>query len=335
MQVFTDEWVAQLKERYGTRPAYQKPRNYFLAVEDYNQGIRLRIEEWVAALPAPVHHNLIQRLRSPKNFIHTYHELVVGDLLRRKGFDLEYEKEKDGLTPDWFVRAKGGIPAFVLEVFTSDLSLNRSSEQKQIRQLRSRLEEIPVGVALHVRSERLNVSVDDRRCKDISDRVRRWLMENEPSEGAQLELDEFTFHVARVNKQYPNVQPIGPSTAFAVNRESLRKNLHAKIKKYRKVVKDRALPLVIGVIADFGTGLTLDDLETELQGRIVDNIITDSTGMVVGREINKMDDGLFTMEPFLSAVVWVERVASEAWVMKAIHNTSAMNALPDGALTER
>jgi hypothetical protein len=332
MKVFTEEWVAQLEKRYGRLPEYQRPVIYTVATGDHNQPVRLKIEDWLVdlALQPAVERELIRRLRSPEHFIHTYHELIFADILQRRGFALEYEKQMDGLTPDWFVGAKSEIPAFILEVFTANISDTRNSERHQISQLRSRLQEIQVGVALDIHSEKLIVELDNRRSRGIATKVRNWLV-NMPPVGAQLEVDEFTFEIVHYNSNYNSVQPIGPVSTFMVNSQPVRINFQEKISKYRKVATENRLPLVVGVIADFYTGIGFDDLEIIVLGRTTEEILYDEeTGKAIGREITRTKDGLFAKEAALSAVIWAERLSADQTSVRAIHNPTATNPLPEG-----
>ena len=331
MKVFTEEWIEQLERRYGKLPEYQKPVTYFVALREHNQRVRLKIEEWLSALSLPhkAESELIKRLRSPEHFIHTYHELIFADILRRRGLVPEYEKQIDGLTPDWFVDATGDTPAFILEVFTANVSGERDSERKQIDQLRARLQEIPVSVAIDIHTERLTLILDNRRSKEIAAKVRNWLL-NDSSIGAQLEVDEFTFKVVHYNSDYKTVQPIGPASAFMVNPQPMRINFQGKVSKYRNVANKNKLPLVVGVIADFLTGIGFDALEMTMLGRTIDRLIYDKeTGQVTGREIARTNDGLFAKEPTLSAVVWAEMSSIDKAEVRAIHNALATYPLPE------
>src|ERR1051325_256010 len=332
MKVFTEEWIGQLEKRYGRLPDYQKPVTYIVATGDHNQPIRLKIEEWITSLSLQpeVECELIRRLRTPEHFIHTYHELIFADILRQRGFALEYEKQIDGLTPDWFVNANGKIPAFILEVFTTNISAARNSERHQVSQLRSRLQEIPVGVALDIQAEKLEVELDNQRSKTIAAKVRNWLLNNNLSIGAQLEVDEFTFVVVHYNSKYERVQPIRPVTTFWVNSQPMRANFHEKISKYRKVANENKRPLVVGVIADFYTGIGFDDLEIILLGSATENVLTiRRRAKAIGREITRTEDGLFAKEPTLSAVVWAEMSSIDKTEVRAIYNSSATNPLPE------
>lgn len=272
---------------------------------------------------------MVTRLRSPSNFTHTYHELVVGRLLRQLGYTVEYEIDIGGLTPDWYVHAKGEIPPFVLEVFTANVSDKRAVELRAVRTLWGWLREIPVaGAVIYVEITQGEIMCDDKRGKKIARSVRRWL-EDTPPVGSRLEFDEFFFDVVYYNPKYTSLQIAGPGSAFMVNKEPVRINFKEKIHKYRRVLADKNIPLVVGVVADFMTGVRFDSFLDLLFGsEAINYAYNESTGEVRDTRLARLNDGLFHREPAFSVATWVEKEFSGEWQMKSIHNPQATNPLP-------
>lgn len=329
MLVFTDEWKQKVIDRYKHLKDHNKPDIYFVAVSEQNEQLRLEIEESVAALPPSAQKGVVTRLRSPSNFTHTYHELVVGRLLRQLGYAVEYEVNVGGRTPDWYVNARGEIPAFVLEVFTANVSDERAAEMRAVKTLWGWLREIPItGVAIYVEITERKITCDDKRGKRIARAVRQWL-KNTPPIGSRLDFDEFTFEVIYYNPSYTSLQIAGPGSGFMVNKEPVRINFREKIRKYRRILADKNLPLVVGVVADFMTGVRFDSfLEVMYGSEAINYAHNEATGEVRGARLARMTDGLFHREPALSAAVWVERDVSGVWKMRAIHNQQAAHPLP-------
>ena len=82
MLVFTEIWLQELARRYQTLKKYEWPPAYCVAMEDRFQPMRESIEAWVADQPEGSRTKLIKNFQSPKEkdrFLHTYHELVVGN----------------------------------------------------------------------------------------------------------------------------------------------------------------------------------------------------------------------------------------------------------------
>jgi hypothetical protein len=280
MQVFAEEWVQQIRCRYEQQPNYRRPRIYFVATSDELRTVHDEIEQWVAGLPQADQPKVIPKLRSVRNFTQTYHELAVGNTLIRLGYQLEYEKALDKLTPDWYVWPNREIPAFIVEVFTANLSAAKERQYSQEKDLLGRLQQIAIDVALLVRLGRTKVVLDQQQNKIIAEGVRQWLTNDNPPIGAQLDLDGIVFEITRRDRGYPNVQYVASRKAFLVNKKSLRENMEDKIHKYKGLATKMGIPLVVGMVAGPRTGLSLDSFWDVLLGEESVEITFDlSTGV--------------------------------------------------------
>ena len=331
MRVFSNEWVEGIKRRYERLPPYQRPVIYSIAVDKDRESLRSEIEAWVERLPSTSREKLIPRLRSPRNIQQSYNELAVGHTLIEFGYELEYEQQIDGLTPDWFVHSRGEAPAFVIEAFTANAPENRVADINKCGHLIARLHSIPVDVTLRINTDTTGALPDQRESKRIKDAVERWLTSDIPTIGSRMNLSGLTFEVVRKNSNNQHVLCIGPVSSghtFWVNTEPLKKNITDKVKKYR-VLGSKGIPLVVGIVADFFTALSRDDLENVLFGdEAIQLLYEESTGDVVGQRTIRHDNGLFVeIDPALSAIMWVSREAG-TWKAEAIHNPGAVNPLP-------
>jgi hypothetical protein len=65
-------------------------------------------------------HSFVEKLMTQprRDRFHTYRELQVGVHFRDRGFDLRYEREIGGQTPDWCLSNEDGSPREILDVFT-------------------------------------------------------------------------------------------------------------------------------------------------------------------------------------------------------------------------
>jgi hypothetical protein len=116
------------------------------------------------------------------------------------------------------------------------------------------------------------------------------------------------------------------------NKEPVRINFREKIRKYRRLLANKNLPLVVGVVADFMRGVRFDSfLEVMCGSEAVNYAYNEATGEVREARLTRMNDGVFHREPALSAAVWVERDVSGVWKMRAIHNQQAAHPLPANA----
>jgi hypothetical protein len=156
-----------------------------------------------------------------------------------------------------------------------------------------------------------------------------------PIIGSYLTSGGFTFEVVHKNSSNQQVLCIGPvnlpTNTFWVNTRPLREGIKAKVKKYR-ALGYQGIPLVIGVVADFYSGLGHDDLENVLFGNeAVELAYERTTGDIVGQRAVRQDNGLLEqIDPALSAVLWVSQEAG-VWKVQSIHNPRASNPLPIAA----
>ena len=194
--VFTDDWLQKLHKKYDRLKPHQRPDLYYIATDKQYQALRQEIETYVATLPSA--RKLISDLRSPIHFQHTYHELIVGNALLQRGYQPEYDKQIDTLTPDWYVPANAHIPAFLIEVVTTDVSRTRVALQRQVEDLLVRLEAVPVGVVLGITLNDLTVALNPQRVKDMVRQVRTWLSQK-PSVGAQRK------YIRLISKSYATI----------------------------------------------------------------------------------------------------------------------------------
>jgi len=102
--LYTPEFIQDRKKRYGDLKKGEKiPNGASIALSDACQHKREEIEEMLSRLSANDREQITSRLMNDKEFESTYNELVVGFWLNSLGYHVEYEKNIQGLTPDWYV----------------------------------------------------------------------------------------------------------------------------------------------------------------------------------------------------------------------------------------
>jgi len=331
MLVFSSDWVDSIGQRYERLPSYQRPVLYSIAIDEEKENLRLEIEDWVRGLPQAAKKEIIPRLRSPKNLQQTYNELAVGHTLKQLGYELEYERQIAGITPDWYIAAKSDVPAFVVEVFTANPPADRVADLKKWAYLYGRLEQIPVGVVLRIRTHPASAAPDQRSSKEVTSALEQWLISEKPGVGEHVSLNGITFEVVSKGANCEHVLCFGgggSANTFWVDTSSLRENIRQKVKRY-SVLGEHGIPLVVGVVADFYTGLSREDFEDALLGsEAVEITYEEPTGSVVGQKHVRRDDGVLTrIDPVLSAAVWVSKEAG-VWKAEALFNPQAANPLP-------
>jgi len=78
------------------------------------------LQQWIDKLPEPRVHKKLQNARTSED---TLTELAVGYLFAEVfGYEVVYEEEFNGRTPDWHVHSGGGMLSFYIEVLTRNPS---------------------------------------------------------------------------------------------------------------------------------------------------------------------------------------------------------------------
>jgi hypothetical protein len=275
--------------------------------------------------------------------VHTYHELAVGNKLHEVGFSIEYEwqvfrirqelslPEIEGninrRTPDWFVRAPDGTPAFILDVFTADMPGQQPMDTAEITRLKAELEALDYDVELVISPPRNDFTLPRDFSTLAAAKVNAWLKSSTPETGAKYLLEvkepgtressafeerlvgtaypakcalpprrstdykEVIFTVGRSGVGLSHVRAhMGPSPFF-VDEETMCENFVEKTEKYAAA----DLPLVVAVVADPMTGVSEYEFRSVLLGQQKMEFEWDGNSIVEkpGREPN----GVFSSPP--------------------------------------
>jgi hypothetical protein len=318
--VFEEDWIEQTRKRYDNGPRHRKPLPYLIATDVECRTLRIEVEALVADLPALSQADMVPKLRSEENFWQTYHELVVGSFLKKRGLQIEYHKEIASLTPDWFVSTSDGAESIVVEVFTKNISSPEAQQDRQLADLRWRLADIRIDAELKISFKGTNRHFDSRRNKQIAVRLKQWLEGGDSQTGARLCVEALEFQVINRNRGFSKIQWIGFSESSGVIPLSLRKNLRDKAKKYGRLAFDNRLPLVLAVVAASGTGYDLEEFENILLGHSVYDVANDARSV---QGVTRKNDSLFDELPNLSGALLARKGHRGEWEMKGFVNRRA------------
>ncbi|MFC7482928.1 hypothetical protein ACFQX7_27110 [Luedemannella flava] len=119
---FGPEFVAAHRAAHGKRTPEQRQLTYDIAVDAAFESWRRWYDEQFAHLPAPQADELVRRLWQDEHFWPVTFELAAGAAIRSAGYTARYEKDYDGLTPDWSALTPEGELAFFVEVHTDQPS---------------------------------------------------------------------------------------------------------------------------------------------------------------------------------------------------------------------
>lgn len=318
-RVFTDEYIADLQRRYGRRPDYARPRKHFIAVEPSRQELRDWIEEQVDNLsqftPLQKINKIVANLRSAKNYVQTRNELAVFSLLRRRGYEPEYERKIDGLTPDWYVPARGDTRDFVVEVLTANPPEEVAKrDMKELELLRS-LADTQGDFVVRIWHNR-SVELDQRVVKDAPKVCREWLA-TRPRVGSRCKYGPVTFVLETNNSGDQCGQFYIGGRGGRVTTWPTRRRVTAKVGKYGTAMQSRHLPFVVAFAQNDPLGWAYDARHDALLRQESLRVFFD----------NRTGEAL-------SAVAWFERrsMSLTHWSVEVIHNPNAAYPLPVGTL---
>jgi hypothetical protein len=327
MLVFTQDRKAEMERKYGQLPPRRRPPVYALWMDDGCKAYRDEIEALMDCVPASKRTDLIRRLEKPDLAMETYNTLAVGTVLRKHDYALEYERELGGdghgsRTPDWYAPATAARVASIFEVFSLRLAERLQKIQRQAVDLHSRLEEIPIGVRISVRTSAERAELSPAKSKRIVQAVQRRLaiegIDREMLfvEGVEIELSPCATPV-------DHALVSGSWMGMAVGEEPLREALLKKVDRYKKVAARHDAALVVVVVPQFEAGHGLDDLHRVLFGR--------TNGFRRDGKPTRDNSGILREAPALSAIVWVEEPLGRRSV-DVCHNPYAERPLPRGFL---
>jgi hypothetical protein len=296
--VFTQEWIAKQIRSQGKRPVYDQSQFYRIVTADDRRSVRETIERWVDNLPPAKRKGVIARLRKESNFDQTYNELAVGNSLRERGHEVEYEPELSGLTPDWLVQGNQG--RFIVEVLTSNPDADREKCNAGWQRFAQRLELIPGRAVLSIRPphprpapttgrDRLVYAPTHQRQKEIEAQVRLWL-EERPTRGEQMEVDGIQILFSWELPQATHVNVGLSLVPFWVDPRPLTKAMKEKASKYKQVVESEKLPFVVSVVIAFLSGRDLGHLERAVTGlfRTYPNLSAVTLAQVNGNDVTHL-----------------------------------------------
>jgi hypothetical protein len=201
-------------------------------------------------------------------------ELAAGAALRGEGYDLAYEREFDGLTPDWTVLNADGSPAMFVEVHTDQPPKETFGRIRGWHVLDQYISKIPVGVvvALVGKKKVPQRPPDAHTSKKIVAVLRSHLLRSAWT--SSVVAHGYRFVVLADRFGIPMRSPKAPYAFFAspsgiagpIDARRLAGAVDDKAHKYRSLAERYDAPLVVAVGAHPFTGVDLVDVDRLLAG---------------------------------------------------------------------
>jgi hypothetical protein len=273
---FGPDFVETQRRRYGNRPAEQRELSYDIAVQDEFAPWRDWLDQQFALLPRPAADALAGKLWLDEHFWTVMIELAAGAGLRAAGLNVAYEREWDGLTPDWTVLSDTGVPLCLVEVHTDSPSRRTYGQLRAWHGLVERIKQIPVSVVLALAPTGGPIPPPDpRTAKKITQDLRLSLMQ--PWRRPSFTSHGYTFLVqAEPRGGGTMASPLGPHACFVppssiagiVSARQLADRVEDKTRKYAGLADTFEVPFVVAVGAHRFTGVGLEQLDDLLAGSL-------------------------------------------------------------------
>jgi hypothetical protein len=316
-KVFEEDWVEDVRRRYGSMSTYIRPFVAFLALDPKAVAERSKIEEWFKILPEDMKPDFLKRLRSQNDCQHfgAYNELLVCHLFRSGGYSVTMRpKLKEG-EPDLLVEGKNQKTPVVVEVTTVFDEPRWVSEKKKQNKILAELDKIQHHYLATVsfRSDNIPEKVNYKKLRQF---VEGWLNNIDHQEiearsqisysyregGLWLELELFPQKTSGKSSIIGGV--IYP--VRAISGTQLKSAIEKKIQKY-KSVKELNCPYMIAACFDTNVPAVEEQVINALFGRPSVTVDIAKGGIVdVGRDFS----GLVTPKPGLGGLAQNTRLSA-------------------------
>jgi hypothetical protein len=174
---FGPEFVERQRARYGHRPPQERQLTYDIAVDEQYAPWRAWLDEQLDLLEPAQAQEQAGRVWLDEGFWTVLFEMAVGAHLRSRGFQVAYERELGGLTPDWTILNSTGDPAGFVEVHTDNPTRESFGQMRAWHGLVQRIRKIPVSVVLMLApSEQPLAAPDPGTAKKIAQDLRSQLL---------------------------------------------------------------------------------------------------------------------------------------------------------------
>lgn len=227
-----------------------------LATADAFEPLRKQIEGFVDSLPDDSGRRLVRKREDLENIVQTVNEIKVGLHLSSLECKLEYEKQIDGLTPDWFVDDFEDIGTALVEVFTKQQSDEQMLGEEHIEDLRQRLRTIPIGAVLplHLYLAAPKIHWSNSLVDLLVLEIEKWIGTS-PQIGTKICVEGIEIELWRYSDGLKHVEIIAQSDAFWVDSFPAKRMIEEKHNKYANICADRKLPLIVACAPNFSTAL--------------------------------------------------------------------------------
>jgi hypothetical protein len=320
--VYPENYRSGILNRFERLPEQSWPLFAKVAALPDWQDYREWIERTVERLHVDDREKLGHLLRQKDNFLHTFGELVTGDLFLDAGATIRYELQHDlgdgaFLTPDWTCHYYG--VTFICDVFTAGLLDERAEYEQYVNDLVRRLSTLKAPFTVVAQIPFTGTFPD---AKGTAARFAKWIREA-GRVGEVWREGVLTIEIVGTSSEHVLVMAVEPLHEIPVP-ESIRANIREKGRKYA-VLK---LPFIVAAVKDHRANVPLSIFEDAVLGDLVYKSVRLPTGRFIEGDYTE-PNGAFHSRPALSAAMWINPFSfSLDKVLRVIENANAVLPLP-------
>ena len=311
---FGSEFVEEYRRRHGSKTPQGRTLTYENAVNEEFAERREWLDEQLCQLPVNQADRLAGCVWQDAHYWSVHLEMAVGAALRQVGLSVVYDRSWGGQTPDWTVLGSTGEPLCLVEVYTASPSQDTYGKMRSWHNLTQQIKTIPVGVVLMLEpTGRLPQAPDPRTAKKIARELREALssprcpsrIPTSPGYTFLIQCNRFGQSLSSPFGLYACFEPPS-SIAGQVSAAQIIGPVKGKIGKYRRIVNEHNLPLVVAVGAHRFTGLGLRDLDDLLSGEPTVTVQFNLGDTYIGEAMSPPPR--WDMPAELAGLLWVDNV---------------------------
>lgn len=326
-----DYW-AGIVAKYADRPTWTRPPIFNIANDADRDDQRAWLADAVGRLGGDSRTHAVSSLEEEENFLATYNELATTEILVRSDHAVAVDPVLSGLTPDVVVLDAAGRPAVIVEVSTRFRSDDDRREERRWRELKHRVERIPIpiGIAVTGEDQRTPPAPDSGTAKKLVQDLQRRLSVVDPIPyGYAIEVGSYWFHlVNEIPGTHSRLAP--PTTTGWRDAEEVLESIKAKVDRYAEIAAEVDAPLLVVIAAEPESPVSAHLLKAALLGRqstaiTLDLFHTQEVGPIELRLHER--DAPIRFHPALSAVGWLAPGTSDPGTLTVFQVASRQRSL--------
>lgn len=228
---------------------------------DFLNNLSWKASLWLDAFKPEIRKQLEKKLFNSredlKQLEEIENEISIGYLLVKSGFDVLYEKEIDGKTPDWYVCGNNIHSDIIVEVKTLNSKDVVVKFREQLEILIEKIQTLPFGVilelgCLHVIDEKMVTSFFDL---DITfSELKEWLL-SDPQIDNRIEIKDLVFTVTDKNDSDRVLVAKSLNLGHQASYYRFIESIKEKGNKYKNIVSTNKLPYIIAIFNKLESGV--------------------------------------------------------------------------------